>query len=233
MKGTWNILSAANNFVQSESASDLTAAAKKDSVVKLAVDTALKDTKPAIEVKKDLVVYLNGNDITVPNDSTGDGVFHVVMGGSLTLNGDNNSVVNAASAHTGWNMAIFADGGDVVINGGYYTNLADGEETREGVTTSDQWDLIYVKNGGKVTINGGSFKCKTTAWTLNNNNAVSRPGTIVIAGGEFYEFDPSPDTVMPDGRTLAEDGIILADGYIAVAEERAEAILIQIIRGGD
>lgn len=209
VKASWELLGAAKNFAKVESATQLGTAANKDSEVILSAgNLALTDSAPAIEVKKDLVVYLNGANITVANDTVGDGVFYVPNGGSLTLNG--NGTVNGAGAND-YDIAIWANGGDVVINGGYYTNLADGEEAVEGDTGANHYDLIYVKNGGKVTINGGSFKCKTTMWTLNINNVHGLPGSIVVNGGEFFEFDPS---------TMAEDsGVIVNCEFEAVERE--------------
>ena len=67
-------------------------------------------------------------------------------------------------------------------------------------------------------------------WTINNNNAATRPGTIVIAGGEFFEFDPSADVVMEDGRTHAQDGILVAEGYKVVSEVREDGTWYKVVK---
>lgn len=172
-----------------------------------------------ITLDKPLVLDLTGT-ISAPSisdDSVSDGVFKVVSGATLTLNG--NGTVNAVTA-SNYHMAIWANGGDVVINGGTYTNEGATQDTSNG--ENEQIELIYVKNGSKVTINGGSFKCANPEWTINVNNKDQRPGTVVIAGGEFFEFDPSADVVMEDGRTHAEEGIIIAEGYEVVEVEKED-----------
>ena len=65
-------------------------------------------------------------------------------------------------------------------------------------------------------------KCVTPEWTLNSNNNQDRPGSIVIKGGEFFEFNPKSTDPMPDGRTLIQDGITVAKGYKVISETRAD-----------
>lgn len=204
-----------------EKEEEIVEATNKDSFANgsvIAVKSNLESTS-TIDVAKDLVVDLTATlKNTTANDDESNGVFQVVSGATLTLNGD--GTVDALT-NSNYHMAIWANGGDVVINGGTYTNVG---------AQGDQNDLIYAKNGGKITINGGSFKCATPAWTINNNNAHARPGTIVIKGGEFFEFDPSADVVMPDGRTHAQDGIIVAEGYKVVPETREDGTWYKVVK---
>jgi len=186
VKASWELLGAAKNFASISSDTALGTAAGKNSEVILNSDIVLNDTAPAIEVEKDLVVYLNGATITVPNDEDGSGVFYVPNGGKLTLNGE--GTVNGVG-NNNWNMAVWADGGEVVINGGTYTNVGATDDGTSGNGGSTHFDLIYVKNGGKVTINGGSFSCETPEWTLNSNGG--KPGVIIVNGGEFCEYNPA------------------------------------------
>ena len=150
----------------------------------------------AVYITKNLVVDLMAN-ISMPNDTIGDGAF-CVKSGTLTLNG--NGTVNAVGDND-YCLALWADGGKIVINGGIYTN--------EGAGEHDQYDLLYVKNGGIIEINGGEFKCQTPEWTLNSHD--SKVGTIVIKGGKFYKFNP---TELP--ANLANDNITVAEGYMVV-----------------
>lgn len=147
---------------------------------------------------------LNGQTLTVTNDTVGDGVFHVTEGGALTIDGT--GTINGVG-NNDYNMAIWADGGDVVINGGTFTN--------EGATASSDpthMDLIYAKNGSTVTINGGTFKCQTPAWTLNCHDAGYQAGTtkIIVKGGSFYQFDPS------NCNSEGANTNFVADGYQVV-----------------
>ena len=209
----WEVLtSTAANYVKVDTADKVIEAVANGGVINITEDIALTGTTPALTITKDTTVELGNATITVPNDTDGSGVFHVTDG-VLVLNG--NGTVNGAGDND-YNYAIWADGGDVVINGGYYTNVKDNPEPQE--------ELIYVKNGSKITINGGSFKCATPAWTLNSNNVHARPGSIVIKGGEFFEFNPNSTDPMPDDRTLVEEGITVADGYTVISETRADGI---------
>ena len=139
------------------------------------------ETAGPVTVKKQVTINLGGKTITATNDKSGDGVFHVVAGGNLTLKGD--GTVNAFGPNA-WCMAVWADGGTVTINGGTYTN--DGATSEND---ADHFDLIYVKNGGSVVINGGTFKCETPRWTLNKHNTT--PGNFVVTGGKFFRYDPT------------------------------------------
>lgn len=152
-----------------------------------------------------VVVALNGNKISIPEDTDGSGVYHVVEGGYLTINGD--GVIDGVGKND-YNMAIWADGGHVVINGGTFTNV--------GATSSNgdnsHFDLIYAKNDGVVEINGGFFHCQTPQWTLNNND--TKPGTFIVRGGTFVGFNPMCTKTEPAGKP----NNFVAEGYTAVYE---------------
>lgn len=144
--------------------------------------TLLKDVQldAAIEVSNTVVIDLAGFDISMTEkDTSGDGVFHVVSGGALTIGGE--GTVSGTSGGNNYDMAIWADGGDVVINGGTYTNVGAGSD--------DHYDLIYAKNGGTVTINGGTFECQTPDWILNLKDKST--SFIVVKGGTFVGFNPA------------------------------------------
>lgn len=162
---------------------------------KVAIPAAGLNLDTGIYLTKNTTVTLAGN-ITATADKVGDGVF-CAKSGTLTLEG--NGTVNAVGDND-YSMALWADGGKIVINGGVYTN--------EGAGEHDHYDLLYVKNGGIIEINGGEFKCQTPEWTLNSNDDPAKAGSIVIAGGKFYKFNPA---ALP--ANLANDDIKLAEGY--------------------
>lgn len=160
-------------------------------------------TDGPITINKTVKINLGGKTITATNDESGDGVFHVVAGGDLTLDGE--GTVNALGPNA-YCMAVWADGGKVTIEGGTYTNVGATSEN-DGA----HFDLIYVKNGGSAIITGGTFICETPRWTLNSHNTLK--GTISITGGKFYDLNPA-DIDTDDGVTTW-----CADGYTAVAGE--------------
>lgn len=184
---------------------------------KLTFNDKIVEPIEAIELTEDVVyttaetidsaktVVLNGNKISVPEDTNGDGVYHVVAGGYLTIEGE--GVIDGVG-NNDYNMAIWADGGHVVINGGHFTNKG-----ATGSSGSDHFDLIYAKNGGVVEINGGYFECETSQWTLNNNDKA--PGNFIVRGGTFVGFDPSNTTTEPSGA----NNNFVAEGYKSIYQD--------------
>ena len=148
-------------------------------VTKITEDTTyetaqLIDKAVAVELEKDVV-------ISIPEDTDGSGVYHVTAGGSLVINGE--GTINGVGKND-YNMAIWADGGNVTINGGTITNVGATAEVDPA-----HFNLVYAKNGSTVVINDGYFECETPKWTLNLND--SKPGKIIVRGGTFVDFDPS------------------------------------------
>ena len=138
-------------------------------------------------------------NISLPTDTAGDGVFKIVEGGKLTINGE--GVINGVG-NNDYSMAIWVNGGECVINGGTYTN--------EGAGTEDHYDLIYVK-GGKLTINGGTFKGQTPAWLVNTHDGHRDTSTIVITGGTFYGFNPANNATENAGTNYVANGYIVVE----------------------
>lgn len=169
-----------------------------------------------VPVTSNLTVKLNAN-ISIPTDKAGMGVFYVSAGSTLTLEGT--GTVNGVGDND-WSMAIWADGGNVVINGGYYTNV--------GAGNADHYDLLYVKYGGQITINGGSFKCQTPKWTLNSSD--SAPGKIIVAGGEFYEFNPAIAGDKNGANYVGKDEVVIAEGYTVESEVRADGTWYKVVK---
>lgn len=159
------------------------------------------DFETAIVIEKDINLDLNGKIITVAEDTVGDGVFHVTKG-TLIIDGD--GCINGVGKND-YNIAIWADGGNVVINRGVFTN-----EGATAVSDPTHMDLIYTKNGGSVEINGGFFKCATPKWTLNKHDRTE--SSIIVKGGTFVDYDPSnSETENPVANFVAE-------GYKVISE---------------
>jgi hypothetical protein len=163
-------------------------------------ENAVYDT--ARVISEPVSINLAGRMISAPEDTVGDGIFHVQENGYLIISGK--GIVNGVGKND-YNMAIWADGGHVIIDDGTFTNKgAQGQG-------DSHFDLIYVKNGGTVEINGGYFECETPKWTLNSNN--TKPGTIIVRGGTFVGFNPAEAYTDDNG---AEAVNYLAPGYRAI-----------------
>lgn len=158
------------------------------------------DAPTAFVISTDTTITNNG-ELTISEDTVGDGVFKVVEG-TLTLDG--NGIINGLDK-SGWSMAVWAtDNGKVVIKNGYFTNV--GAHSPED---SDHYDLIYASNNGQVEILGGEFKCETPQWTLNIKNNSRETASIVVKGGKFHGFNPME----------AEEGNFVAPGYKVIEED--------------
>lgn len=168
--------------------------------------TLLKNvgTDAAIQVAKKVTIDLNGKTIaTTQNDKSGDGVFHVVAGGDLTIedgSADKTGTINGVGGNN-YNISVWADGGKVTINGGNFTNVGATDENG-----NNHFDLIYAKNGGVVVINGGKFECESPAWTLNIHDGSRQNSSITVNGGTFVGFDPRNNAAETAGTTFMAPG---------------------------
>lgn len=144
---------------------------------------------------------INNSELSISEDTVGDGVFKVTNG-TLTLDGK--GVINGLDK-SGWSMAIWAtENGKVVIKDGYFTNVGAHSET-----DSEHYDLIYASGNGQIEILGGEFKCETPKWILNIKNVDRETASIVVKGGKFHGFNPME----------AEEGNLVAPGYKVVEED--------------
>ena len=155
------------------------------------------DAPTAFAITADTTIT-NDAEITVKEDTVGDGVFTVTEG-TLTLNGK--GTINGLGKND-YSIAVWVKGnGKAVINNGYFTNVG-----AHSVEDGAHFDLIYVSENGQVEINGGEFKCETPNWTLNIKNNARETAKIVVKGGKFHGFNPSK----------AEEGNFVAPGYKVV-----------------
>lgn len=181
------------------------------------------DLEAGLQINKELIIDLNGKTLTAENDTAGNGIFCVVSGGKLTIDG--NGTVNAASQANDYSMAVWAtQGGEVIINGGIFTNLGAKTFEDNGITPNNN-ELIYASKGGKITINGGEFignyenQTHGTRYTLNqkdeNPNTVEiEAGNIIVKGGKYHGYNPAESlsenpqaNFVADGYTVTFDGL--------------------------
>lgn len=170
--------------------------------------TASIDAPTGFAITTDTTIINNG-EITVKEDTKGDGVF-TVTNGTLTLNGK--GTINGLGKND-WSMAVWAkENGKVIINDGYFTNVG-----AESANDSEHFDLIYASGNAQIEINGGEFKCETPKWTLNIKDKDRATASIVVKGGKFHGFNPAdcdvegPNTnfVAPGYKVVEEDGVFI------------------------
>ena len=166
------------------------------------------DAPTGFAITTDTTIINNG-EITVKEDTKGDGVF-TVTNGTLTLNGK--GTINGLGKND-WSMAVWAkENGKVIINDGYFTNI--GAESAED---SDHFDLIYASGNAQIEINGGEFKCETPKWTLNIKDKDRATASIIVKGGKFHGFNPAncdvegPNTnfVVSGYKVVEKDGVFI------------------------
>ena len=156
---------------------------------------------------------INNGEITVKEDTKGDGVF-TVTNGTLTLNGK--GTINGLGKNN-WSMAVWAkENGKVIINDGYFTNV--GAKSAED---SEHFDLIYASGNAQIEINGGEFKCETPKWTLNIKDKDRATASIVVKGGKFHGFNPADCDVEGPNTNFVASGykVVEKDGVFTVMSE--------------
>ena len=198
-------------WVVAANLAELIANARNGAVINL-TDNIELDT--AVVIDKEITLNLQGCHISLPEDTAGDGVFRIVEGGNLTINGE--GLIDGVG-NNNYDMAIWVNGGECTINGGTYTNAGAGED--------DHYDLIYVK-GGKLTINGGEFVGQTPAWLVNTHDSYRDTSTIVINGGTFHGFNPANNETENAGTNYVADGFVVVErnGVYTIEESLAHVM---------
>lgn len=170
------------------------------------------DAPTGFAIVTDTTISNNG-EITIAEDTEGNGVF-CVSKGTLTLNGK--GVINGLGKNA-WSMAIWAtEDGKVIINDGYFTNVGASSDF-----DSEHFDLIYASGNGQIEINGGEFKCETPEWTLNIKDKDRATASIVVKGGKFHGFNPADCKVEGEHTNFVAPGYKVAelDGIFEVMPE--------------
>ena len=169
------------------------------------VVSASIDAPTGFAITADTTIVNNG-EITIKEDTEGNGVF-TVTNGTLILDGK--GTIDGLGKND-WSIAVWAkENGKVIINNGYFTNVG-----AKSVEDSEHFDLIYASGNAQVEINGGEFKCETPKWTLNIKDKDRATASIVVKGGKFHGFNPSdcasegPNTnfVAPGYKVVEENG---------------------------
>ena len=197
-------------------AAELVAAIAKGEPVALAADIALTE---ALTISRDAVIDLNGHSLVADNTDA----IVVDEGATLTINGDENSYVKAATNDAASANAIWVKHGNVVINGGNYYVGADNAVRNDCIYLgASAYKANAASYPSSIIINGGTFETKVFEagqyWVLNVQDDFYRAGsTIVVNGGSFKNYDPAnnlsegPNTnFVAAGKTVEQNG----DWYI-------------------
>ena len=199
------------------------AAAQLGGVVTLNKDVVLSST---LALANDLVLDLNGHNITINNDSdelgVGDGI--IVTEGTLTIKGEGTVTANT--------RAIWARG-----NGGAVINIEGGNYV--GATKGNTCEVIYASGNGIINIYGGTFEAETednvsfaapqyAVLNLHGNGATGCD--IVVYGGSFKNFNPADNiSENPKHNFVAEGCVVYAQGdYYVVADAIAVATAAEL-----
>lgn len=185
---------------------ELRAAAQFGGEVVLTEDIALSTT---LDVTKNLIIDLNGHNLTINNDSDelgeGDGI--IVTEGTLTIKGEGTVTANT--------RAIWARG-----NGGAVINIEGGHYV--GATKGNTCEVIYASGNGVINIYGGTFEAETednvsfaapqyAVLNLHGNGATGC--NITVYGGSFKNFNPADNiSENPKHNFVAEGCVVVVDG---------------------
>ena len=170
------------------------------------------DAPAAFEITTDTIITNNG-ELTVSEDTVGDGVFKATAG-TLILNGK--GTINGLGKNA-YSMAVWAtDNGKVIINDGYFTNIGASSDF-----DSEHFDLIYASGNGQIEINGGEFECETPKWILNIKDKDRATASIVVKGGKFHGFNPA------DCAVEGEHTNFVAPGYKVVEENGVFSVIAE------
>ena len=170
------------------------------------------DAPTGFAITADTIITNNG-ELTVSEDTVGDGVFKATAG-TLILNGK--GTINGLGKNA-YSMAVWAtENGKVVINDGYFTNIGASSDF-----DSEHFDLIYASGNGQIEINGGEFECETPKWILNIKDKDRATASIVVKGGKFHGFNPA------DCAVEGEHTNFVAPGYKVVEENGVFSVIAE------
>ena len=198
-------------------------AAQNGGSVKLGSDVELTSTLIVAD-DKDMVIDLNGHNITVNNNSTeleeGDGI---IVYGNLTIKGEGNVTANTRAV---WARGSY--GAKVRIEGGNYIGA-----------TADAAEVIYASGDGVIDIYGGRFEAATQDQTsfaapqyavLNLHGNGITGCDINVYGGTFVKFNPSDNVSENPKKDFVEEGcqsIKDGDNYVVISGNYpANAVLV-------
>ena len=181
------------------------------------------DTPTVIKNKKDMVIKLNGQNITA---SGYNGVFYVENSkvrltnkttGDTTVGG----VVTAVEDQSR-TMGIWAStGANVTLQQlTYKQDISNYED--------DHFDLIYANKDARVYVESGTFVAATPMWTLNKYDTDS--AKITVTGGKFYKYNPAESYTEPAPQPtsfVASGYSVTADGDYFVVSQNPVAVNVE------
>ncbi|MBQ8501881.1 MAG: hypothetical protein IJ494_06260, partial [Bacteroides sp.] len=195
---------------------ELLFAAANGGEVTLNEDVALDST---LIVNGDLVINLNGNDITNTSESSdiekGDGI---IVYGSLVINGEGTV---KAKTRTVWARG---NGSTVKLNGGNY------------IGANANTEVIYASGDGKIEIYGGTYEAlqQSTAFAekqyaiLNLHSNGKNGCDIKVYGGTFKNFDPA-NNYSENPKDGYHDSNFVVDGYASIKTE-ADGVALYTVK---
>ena len=181
------------------------------------------DTPTVIKNKKDMVIKLNGHNITA---SGYNGVFYVENSkvrltnktiGDATVGG----VVTAVEDQSR-TMGIWAStGANVTLQQLTYKQEISNYD-------DDHFDLIYANKDARVYVESGTFVAATPMWTLNKYDTDS--AKITVTGGKFYKYNPAESYTEPAPQPtsfVASGYSVTADGDYVVVSQNPVAVNVE------
>lgn len=183
--------------------------------IKLNNDIDLGATQIAVPADKEIVLDLNGNDLTGNFAVAGHyAMFTIPATSSLTVKGEGNVTANTAAQENNRSLAIFMNSGKLILDGGNYT-VNDASEGKTWIiativdnrtnSASCATELIinggtynvagnaknlfrnYPQQGGSatLTINDGLFNDAGATTYIWNQESGSYPGILNFNGGTY------------------------------------------------
>ena len=192
-----------------------------------------------MEINKNVTINLNGNNInaTVGDVTVNSGIFHVVNGGELTIEGDGNVNITTGKAPNVLTTFINNDGGVVNLKGGNWTlkslNYPDALIPCFVDNNSNLASATLNISGGTYTFHRNMFRNFANAAGHNGYNTVA---TINISGGTFNGnptakiWNQKPSANVPDGAGVINvtggvfNNVVIEDefGKVSNAENQTE-----------
>ena len=193
----------------------VTAVANGAPTIKLNNDIDLGAAQIVVPADKEIVLDLNGNDLTGNFAEAGHyAMFTIPATSSLTVKGEGNVTANTAAQENNRSLAIFMNSGKLELNGGNYT-VNDASEGKSWIiativdnrTNSASCATELVINGGTysvagnaknlfrnypqqggsatLTINDGLFNDAGATTYIWNQESGSYPGVLNFNGGTY------------------------------------------------
>lgn len=174
-------------------------------------NVVLKSKPITIKPNTNVVMDLNGKSIIAEKLNVD--AFSIEDGGTLTINGNENSLVETANGGNGYPIIT---NGKVVINGGYFKSNRDAENLTNA--------CVYARGNGQIEVYGGRFETADGTFVLNKKDADRATTSIKVFGGEFVNFDPS------DNASEIPHENFVAEGYKVESYQEGENTIYKVVK---